>query len=104
MHQDIYSPSVFVEIIAKQKGCMLCDLAIAILEETAPEFEEGAIQWQVVDVGSREGIIRHEELANICKHKPAVPSIVINERIAFNNIPDMEELTAEIRNIMSGKR
>jgi hypothetical protein len=31
---------VFVEIVAKKKGCMLCDLAIAILEEIAPEFGE----------------------------------------------------------------
>jgi hypothetical protein len=27
------SPKVFVEIVAKKKGCMLCDLALAILEE-----------------------------------------------------------------------
>jgi hypothetical protein len=26
---------VFVEIIAKKKGCMLCDLALGILEENA---------------------------------------------------------------------
>lgn len=104
MKRNTYTPTVFVEIIAKQKGCMLCDLAIAILEEIAPEFEEGAIQWQVVDVGSREGVMRHEDLANICQRKPAVPSIVINERIAFNNIPDIEELALEIRNIMCGSQ
>jgi hypothetical protein len=28
---------------------------------------------------------------------PAVPSIVINERIAFDNIPDMETLSEAIR-------
>jgi hypothetical protein len=27
------SPQVFVEIVAKKKGCMLCDLALALLEE-----------------------------------------------------------------------
>ncbi len=26
---------VFVEIVAKAKGCMLCDLALAILEKVA---------------------------------------------------------------------
>ena len=30
----------FVEIVAKKKGCMMCDLAVAILEEIEPEFEE----------------------------------------------------------------
>lgn len=90
------SQRAMVEIIAKQKGCMLCDLAIAILEEIAPQFEKGFLQWKVVDVGSREGVMRHAELGVICKRMPAVPSIVINERIAFDNIPDMETLSKAV--------
>ena len=89
--------SILVEIVAKKKGCMLCDLALAMLEEIAPEFERGALQWTVVDVGSREGVMRHAELGTICKRMPAVPSIIINEQIAFDNIPDMETLSAAIR-------
>ena len=88
---------VYVEIVAKQKGCILCDLAIGILEEIAPEFDEGILQWQVVDVGSREGNIRHTELGAICGRKPSVPSIVINEEIAFDNIPSMESLAEAVR-------
>lgn len=94
--------SVFVEIVAKQKGCMLCDLAIGILEEIEPEFENGVLQWAVVDVGSREGVMRHAELGKICGRMPAVPSIVLNERIAFDNIPDMEALTLAVRNAIDG--
>ena len=92
---------VTVEIVAKQKGCMLCDLAIAILEEIAPNFEPGALVWEVVDVGSREGIIRHEQLAVICGRKPVVPSIVINERIAFDHIPDMDALNDAVQKAMA---
>jgi hypothetical protein len=88
---------VEVEIVAKQKGCMLCDLALAMLEEIAPEFEPGVLQWKVVDVGSKEGVARHAELKTICRRMPAVPSIVINERIAFDNIPDMETLSEAVR-------
>jgi hypothetical protein len=88
---------VEVEIVAKQKGCMLCDLALAMLEEIAPEFEPGVLQWKVVDVGSKEGVARHAELKTICQRLPAVPSIVINERIAFDNIPDMETLSEAVR-------
>jgi len=88
---------VFVEIVAKKKGCMLCDLAIGILEEISPEFEEGILRWDVVDVGDREGLHRFDELTDICGRRPAVPSIVINERIAFDNIPDMESLTEAVR-------
>ena len=91
------SKNVMVEIIAKKKGCMLCDLALAILEEIAPEFEKGVLQWKVVDVGSREGVMRHAELGAICRRMPAVPSLVINERIAFDNIPDMEALSEAVR-------
>ena len=86
-----------VEIIAKQKGCMLCDLAIAILEEIAPEFEKRVLQWTVVDVSSRVGVRRHDDLGVIFKRMHAVPSIVINERIAFDNIPDMEALSEAVR-------
>ena len=89
--------SVMVEIVAKKKGCMMCELAIGILEEIALEFDEGILQWRVVDVGSREGIIRHAELGNIRGRTPAVPSIVINEAIAFDNIPDLVSLTEAVR-------
>jgi hypothetical protein len=88
---------VRVEIVAKKKGCMLCDLAVAILEEIQPEFGDGTLTWEVVDVGSREGVARHAQLGKICGRLPAVPSLVINERIAFDNIPDMESLTTAVR-------
>jgi len=92
---------VFVEIVAKKKGCMLCDLALGILEEIAPEFEDGSLRWEVVDVGAREGLRRLDELTKICGRKPVMPSIVINERIAFDNIPDMESLTEAVRKAMA---
>jgi 2-polyprenyl-3-methyl-5-hydroxy-6-metoxy-1,4-benzoquinol methylase len=44
-------------------------------------------------MGSREGLARHETLTRLCGKKPAVPSIVINEKIAFDNIPEMGHLT-----------
>lgn len=94
---------VYVEIVAKKKGCMLCDLAIGILEEIAPDFEEGILSWEVVDMGDREGLARYDELVRICGRKPSVPSIVINERIAFDNIPDFEALSEAVRQASSVK-
>ena len=41
--------------------------------------------------------MRHAELKTICGRMPAVPSIVINENIAFDNIPDMEALSEAVR-------
>ena len=92
--------NVFVEIVAKQKGCILCDLAIGILEEIEPDFPPGLLQWKVVDVGSREGVSRYEELHRICGRKPSIPSIVINERIEFDHIPNMEAFTQAIDQAM----
>jgi hypothetical protein len=93
--------NVFIEIVAKKKGCMLCDLAIGILEEISPEFGDGMLKWEVVDLGTREGLYRFDDLTNICGRRPAVPSIVINEKIAFDNIPDMEALAEAVRNALS---
>ena len=92
---------VLVEIVAKKKGCMLCDLAIGILEEISPEFGEGLLKWEVVDVSVREGLYRFDDLTKICGRRPPVPSIVINERIAFDNIPDMEALSGAVRDALS---
>jgi len=91
---------VVVEIVAKKKGCMLCDLAIGILEEISPEFGEGLLRWEVVDVSAREGLYRFDDLTKICGRRPAVPSIVINEKIAFDNIPDMEALSEAVRDAL----
>lgn len=94
---------VFVEIVAKKKGCMLCDLAIAILEEIAPEFGEGLLTWDVVDIGDRAGLSRYDELVKLCDGRPAVPSIIINERIAFDHIPDFEALSDAVRKALAGQ-
>ena len=96
----IKTKKVFVEIVAKKKGCMLCDLAVAILEEISPEFQDGTLNWGIVDVSAREGLQRFDELAGICGRRPSVPSIVINEKIAFNNIPDMEALSKAVRDTL----
>jgi len=93
---------VYVEIVAKHKGCILCDLAIGILEEIAPEFTPGTLRWSVVDVGSRSGLSRMEALSRCCGKKPAIPSIVINEKIVFDHIPDMEALSRAIWEVMAG--
>lgn len=91
---------VMVEIVAKKKGCVLCDLAMGILEEVAPEFEEGRLKWDVVDVGSREGLVRFDELTRICGRRPAVPSLIINEDIEFDHIPGYDALSEAVRQQM----
>jgi hypothetical protein len=76
---------------------MLCDLALAILGEIAPEFERGSFNGKLSMWGSKEGIERQAELKRICGRMPSVPSIVMNERIVFDNIPEMEALSSAAR-------
>ncbi len=92
---------VVVEIVAKRKGCMLCDLAICILEEISMELPRGTLRWEVVDMGDRQGLLRHQELTALCGRKPAVPSIVINDKIAFDHIPDPGSLRDALREAMN---
>lgn len=87
---------VHVEIVAKYRGCPLCDLALAILEETAEELSPGDLSWQVVDVSTREEIERMEQLARACGQRPAIPSIFINQQYAFDHIPDMDRMSAAV--------
>jgi hypothetical protein len=94
---------VHVEIVAKEKGCVLCDLAVGILEEIATEFPPGNLHWSVVDVGSKPGLARLEAISRCCGKKPVIPSIVINNTIAFDHIPDMETLSRTIREIILNK-
>jgi hypothetical protein len=92
---------VFVEIVAKKKGCVLCELAIAILEEVSEDLQGDLLAWDVVDLGALEGIQRHNELTRLCGRRPPTPSIVIDERIAFDNIPDFDSLSYAVREAIS---
>ncbi len=92
---------VFVEVVAKKKGCVLCELAIAILEELSEDLQEDLLAWDVVDLGAREGIQRHNELRRLCGRRPPAPSMVIDERIAFDNIPDFNSLASAVREAIS---
>jgi|GEM_PF-730992 len=95
------SDRVFVEIVAKQKGCVLCDLAVAILEEIQETLEEGILSWTIVDVGDRAGLVRYGDLARLCGRKPPVPSLVINGILAFENIPDPNALSGAVNEIIT---
>lgn len=86
---------------SKEEGLYAVRFSHRILEEISADLEEGTLSWDVVDVGAREGLHRLDELKKICGRKPVVPSIVINERIAFDNILNMESLTEAVCRAMA---
>ncbi len=74
---------------------MLCQLAVASLEAVSPRFGE-RLTWVLVDRSTREGIERLRELYTRLDTHIAVPSILINEQVAFDHIPDEDSLIGAI--------
>ena len=44
----------------------------------------------------------NQHYSRCCGKRPAIPSIVINGKIAFDHIPDMEALSGTIREVIAG--
>jgi hypothetical protein len=69
---------------------------MAALEEIAPLFK-GQMTYSLINISKREGLDRLRELRPKLGRRPAVPSILINETIAFDHIPDSDALVEAIR-------
>ena len=87
---------VFVEVVVKTRACVLCDFAVAVLEETSEELEPGVLGWEVVEAVKPEGGQRVQELTARLGKIPAMPSIFINDDYIFDTIPGMEEINQAI--------
>jgi hypothetical protein len=66
------------------------------LDEVSPIFKEQMI-YSMMDISRPEGIERLKQIRKKLDHKPNVPSILINEEIAFDSIPDSDTLIEAIR-------
>jgi hypothetical protein len=89
-------PKVFVEVVVKTRACVLCDFAVAVLEETSEEMEPGVLGWEIVEAAKPQGGQRVQELTVRLGKIPAMPSIFINEEYVFDTIPGMEEINQAI--------
>jgi len=92
---------IFIEVISEGPHCVPCEYAIKSVREIAPFFE-GLMEWRVVLLKNREGAHRYLELAKKFGKLPPIPSILINERVAFERIPGPQLLRAAIENILEG--
>lgn len=71
---------------------MLCTLAVGVIEELEAE-QPGHFTWSVVDVSTREGVKRLQELRPSTGRQIPVPGVVVDGEITFDRIPDMDEFT-----------
>jgi len=91
-----------VEVISEGPHCIPCEYAIKSVQEIAPLFE-GLMEWRVVLLKEGEGAHRYLELAQKLGKAPPIPSILINERVAFERIPGPQLLKRTIERVLEGK-
>lgn len=94
---------ILIEVISEGPHCIPCEYAIKSVREVAPEFEE-RMEWRVVLLKKREGAERFLELTRKLGKAPPIPSILINERVAFERIPGPHLLRTTIENVLEGKK
>ena len=75
---------------------MLCTLAVGVIEELEAD-QPGYFTWSVVDVSTREGIKRLQELRPNTGRQIPVPGVVVDGEIIFDSIPDMDEFTERLQ-------
>jgi len=66
------------------------------LDEVSPIFKDQLI-YSMMDISKPEGLERLKEVRKKLDRKPNIPSILINEAIVFDSIPDSDSLIEAIR-------
>ncbi|GAB4247743.1 MAG: hypothetical protein Kow00129_08340 [Thermoleophilia bacterium] len=72
---------------------MLCNLAVDAMAELEDEHP-GRFTWTLIDVSTREGVKRLQELRPAAGRQIPVPGVLVDGQIIFENIPEMEEFNA----------
>ncbi len=66
------------------------------LDEVSPIFKD-QLTYSMMDISRPEGLERLKEVRKKLDRKPNVPSILMNEEIVFDSIPDSDTLIEAIR-------
>jgi len=66
------------------------------LDEVSPIFKD-QLTYSMMDISSPEGLERLKQVRKRLDRKPNVPSILMNEEIVFDFIPDSDTLIEAIR-------
>ena len=104
-HGKAFNPQkekILIEVISEGPHCIPCEYAIKSVREVAPAFA-GLIEWRVVLLKESEGAGRYLELAQKLGKNPPIPSILINEQVAFERIPGPHLLKTTLGKILEGE-
>ncbi len=87
---------ILVEVICERYHCVMYDYAITTVEFVAEDFEGRVEVRPIVRRGNRESAERYLELCRINGRHLSVPTILIDGRVAFTDVPGPEELRKAI--------
>ncbi len=96
---DCCEKIVFIEIPYPGDHCPLCVYMVEVVQEAVKKFGE-RVRWEKVVLKRRNGAMRLAELSVKNKGVAPIPSLFINEKLAFDMIPPVEELEEYLEEIL----
>lgn len=96
-HAD--TKKAFVEVIYEGDHCIPCVYMAEVVEEAVKRFGD-RVKWTKVVLKRRPGAQRFAELAVKNGGVPPIPSLFIDEKLAFEMIPPVEDLEDYLEKIL----
>ena len=89
----------YIEVIYEGDHCLPCVYMAEVVEEAVKKF--GArVRWGKVVLKRRNGAMRYAELSVKNAGVAPIPSLFINEKLAFDMIPPVEELEEYLEEVL----
>ncbi|AFM23616.1 hypothetical protein [Desulfomonile tiedjei] len=96
--------AVLVEVICERYHCVMYDYAITTVEFVAEDFEKAVRVRPVVRRGNRENAERFFELCKRNGRHLSVPTILIDGKVVFTDVPGPEELRKAIEQALDARK
>jgi thiol-disulfide isomerase/thioredoxin len=88
-----------VEVIYEGDHCIPCVYMAEVVQEAVKKF--GArVRWHKVELKRRQGAQRYAQLSIKNSGVAPIPSLFVNEKLAFEIIPPVEELEDYLEEVL----
>ena len=88
-----------IEVIYEGDHCIPCVYMAEVVEEAVKKFGK-RVQWAKVLLKRRQGAQRYAELSVKNQVVAPIPSLFVNEKLAFDMIPPVEELENYLEEVL----
>jgi len=90
---------VYIEIPYEGDHCLPCVYMVEVVEEAVKKFD-ARVRWEKVVLKRRNGAMRYAELSVKSSGVAPIPCLFINEKLAFDMIPPVEELEEYLQEVL----